>query len=521
VVHSVDLHRHSTWPRTDRPLSGHRKASLVQQGPVSPRSALGQALRYAGTVGDAGVDETLRQLGQGLVRSLAQNLRPDGLGERHAISDGGRPLTGKEIRGVHGMPTAGQLVGDPAHPVREPLNVVEQDNLGHLAILVLQVRAVNKFGWTIVDQSRPTTGIGPFLPRFRHSMHVSIRAMVPLFLAFESSKVDRLSPLAARDKAASTQPVPCWPRDHKVATGLAIASVLGCVATVLCYLLLVHTSAGQRLDNAAYYGAVHARSQHFGFMDGPLERIDERSLKLVMVAIFAIGLLRFRPILGIGGALVAGGPVATAHVLRFHVLDHSPFAVGSAIGSTFPSDHTAAAVGCAMAAVLVSPPWLRGLVAILAGAFAAAVAAQVQVVGWHRASDSVGAALLAFAFAAAVAGVLAWTRPGRARKHRRHWWAVAVMATAGTGAIVLGVLSAARGIATFGGVASPGGQHQAYLAGLGVTIGIVALLLAAFLLLLGDADFDDGWRRSMVAARDLLQGSTPEAPDPSDQATAP
>ena len=316
-----------------------------------------------------------------------------------------------------------------------------------------------------------------------------------------------------------SRPVPGPPCDRKVAARLSLACVLGCVATALCYFLLVHTSSGQRLDDAAYYGAVHAGSQHFGFMDTQLERIDERSLKLVMLAMFAIGVLRGRPILGIGGALVAGGPVAAAHVLRYHVLDHSPFDVGSAIGNTFPSDHAAAAVGCAMAAVLVSPPWLRGLVAILGGVFAAAVAAQVQVIGWHRASDSIGASLLAFVFASGVAGVLAWTRPGRSRKQRRHWWALAVMAAASIAAITLGALSAAQGIATPGGAGSPAGQHHAYLAGLDVTIGIVALLLAALLLLLGDADFDDGWRKTMAAALDLLQLSRPQAPlDSSDQA---
>jgi hypothetical protein len=293
---------------------------------------------------------------------------------------------------------------------------------------------------------------------------------------------------------------------------LALASVLGCVATALCYFLLVHTSSGQRLDDAAYYGAVHAGSEHFGFIDPWLERIDERSLKLVMFAVFAAGVLRARPILGIGGAVVAGGPVAAAHVLRFHVLDHSPFLVASGIGSTFPSEHTAAAVGCAMAVVLVSPPWLRGLVALLGGAFAAGVAAQVQVVGWHRLSDSVGASLLPFVFATAVASVLAWARPGRGRKQRRHWWAPAIVAVAGIVAIALSAYSFAQGIATFGGITSLGGQHHAYLAGLYLTIGIVALLLAALLLLLGDADFDDGWRRSLAAAPDLLRLSGPETP---------
>jgi hypothetical protein len=146
-----------------------------------------------------------------------------------------------------------------------------------------------------------------------------------------------------------------------------------------------------------------------------------------------------------------------------------------------------------MALVLVVPPWLRGVVAIVGGAFAATVAAQVQVIGWHRASDSIGAGLLAFVFASGVAGVLAWMRPGRARKKTQHRWALGVMAAAGIVAITLGALSAAHGIGLPGGTASPAVQHDAYIAGLEVTISVVALLLAALLLLLGDADFDDGW----------------------------
>lgn len=322
--------------------------------------------------------------------------------------------------------------------------------------------------------------------------------------AFELPKVERLPHAARRDTRTPLRGVLRFPEDPKVPARLLLACVLGCMATALCYLLLVHTSVGQRMDDAAYYGAVRAGSQHSGFIDTQLRRMDERSLKVTMVAMFGIGLLRRRPILGIGGALVVGAPVAATHVLRYHVLDRSPFAVVSAIGNTFPSGHAAGAAGCAMALVLVSPPRTRGIAAILGGVFAAAVAAQVQVIGWHRPSDSIGACLLAFACASGVAGVLAWTRPGRAQKRRRQWGAFGVMVAASTVAITLGALSAAQGIGLSGGTASPAVQHQAYVAGLEVTISVVALLMAALLLLIGDADFDDGWRKAIAAARDLL-----------------
>jgi PAP2 superfamily protein len=293
--------------------------------------------------------------------------------------------------------------------------------------------------------------------------------------------------------------------DRRVAARLLLASVLGCAATALCYFLLVHTAAGQRLDDAAYHGAVHSGSQHFRFIDAQLRRIDERSLKLTMVAMFGLGLLRGRPLLGVGAAVVAGGPVAAGHFLRYHVLDRPPFVVGSGIDKTFPSDHVAAAAGIAMAVVLVSPPLLRGVVAIVGGVFAAAVAAQVQVIGWHRASDCIGACLLAFVFASGVAGILAWTRPGRARKKWRHWWALGVMTAAGIIALTMGALSAVKGIGPPGRAASVAVQHHAYLASVQATIGVVAVLLVALLLLLGDADFDGGWWKAIAATRGLPQ----------------
>jgi PAP2 superfamily len=333
----------------------------------------------------------------------------------------------------------------------------------------------------------------------------------PLLRALQLPKVDTLPHPPRRDTPAWLPSILRPPGDLKVPVRLLVACVVAGVATAVCYFLLVHTAPGQRLDDAAYHGAVNSGSQHFRFIDAQLRRIDERSLKLTMVAMFGIGLLRGRPLLGLGGAVVAGGPVAAGHVLRYHILNHPPFVVGSGIDKTFPSDHAAAAAGIAMALVLVSPPWLRGVVAIAGGVFAAAVAAQVQVIGWHRASDCIGACLIAFVFASGVAGILAWARPGRARKKWRHWWALVVMTATTIIALTLGALSARQGIGPAGSTPSAAVEHHAYLASVQATIGLVALLLAALLLLLGDADFDAGWPQAIVAALDVFRHGHHEA----------
>ena len=182
---------------------------------------------------------------------------------------------------------------------------------------------------------------------------------------------------------------------------------MAAVLTLVCYGLLVHTSAGSNLDVNAFRGGLQDHTQPFRFVDSQLGRIDSRSLKITMLALLGIGLARGRVILGMAAALAAGAPVAAAHVLRYHILDRHPFTTGGFVGSSFPSDHVTAVVGSAMALVLVCPPRIRGLVGVVGAVLGAAVAAQVQAIGWHQVVDAIGGALLAFVFVTAIAGGVA------------------------------------------------------------------------------------------------------------------
>src|SRR5262249_10574053 len=93
---------------------------------------LGELLRHAGTEGESAVNQALRQAGHGLVGALAEYLAPDALGERDTVVDAHRPLPVEQVRRVHGMPSGAKLPGGRAHPVGEPLRVVEQYDFGHL-----------------------------------------------------------------------------------------------------------------------------------------------------------------------------------------------------------------------------------------------------------------------------------------------------------------------------------------------------------------------------------------------------
>jgi membrane-associated phospholipid phosphatase len=295
--------------------------------------------------------------------------------------------------------------------------------------------------------------------------------------------------------AATEVRVPPGDRDRasrSLALRLAIASVIAVAAAAVCYLIMVRTSLGQRFDNAAYQGAT---DQVGGLTaNEQLRRITGDSFALVLVVLVILGAVRRRLLLGLGAALAAGLAVVGTDILKNHILTRPPLTADLlAVGNTFPSGHTATAVACAMALVIVSPPRWRGVAAVTAGAYAWITAAEVQTAGWHRPSDAIGAAFLAFAAITAVAAALAITRPITWTSPARHRLAQGVLGLVGfVDLIVIGwglarVLGYLRAHAD--GVVAPGGlREDAYVTGLAVTVGVVVVLLMILLALVGRAD---------------------------------
>jgi hypothetical protein len=297
-------------------------------------------------------------------------------------------------------------------------------------------------------------------------------------------------------------------RAPALARRLALASVVAVLCAAVCYVVMVRTSLGQRVDNAAYYGAQAQYNSTAAAATSPLRRITADSLGVVLLALVGIGLLRRRFLLGLGAAFAAGIAVVGTDLLKYDVLSR-PDLTGLGRGhllNTFPSGHTATAVGCAMALVLVAPPRWRGVAAVIAGTYGWLTAALVQTAGWHRPSDAIGAAFLAFAAVTAVASLLCVGRPVAWRDHGRHRFAMAFLLLVGIvdGAVCLrkmvGVLRYLRAHA-LGQPVSGGVGHDAYITGLTITVEVVVVLLMALLALLGGADFDGwGWLRRPVRA---------------------
>lgn len=155
-------------------------------------------------------------------------------------------------------------------------------------------------------------------------------------------------------------------------------SLLGFLFT---YFALVWTSFGQKAENAALPELSLQRSW--------ASNVD---MAIIVAAILVILIARkkaFPPL------LVLGGSVLLAQMLKLYVLvrpeldEHAVL-----VHNSFPSGHTTAAVASVIAVTMAVPRRFALLVAVPGAIGAGAVAAETVSLGWHRFSDTLGAALL-------------------------------------------------------------------------------------------------------------------------------
>jgi len=110
--------------------------------------------------------------------------------------------------------------------------------------------------------------------------------------------------------------------------------------------------------------------------------------------------------LAVAGLLAVTGVTTQVlkHVLAQPRLEHwLPEQVAT---NSWPSGHSTAAMTLALCAILVAPPALRAVTAMLGGAFAVGVGYAVLVLGWHYPSDVLGGFLVAGLWASLAVAVL-------------------------------------------------------------------------------------------------------------------
>lgn len=203
------------------------------------------------------------------------------------------------------------------------------------------------------------------------------------------------------------------------ASGWLVAWLLAAAAAQVAALEAVRraflgTVRGQLLDTAALDANTIGRRHIEGLVDAVLGGVTVAS---VAVAVGAIGFtfLRGRVVLAAAATLLIAGANLTTQLLK-HAVARPDFGVDlerAVAGNSLPSGHTTVAGSVAVALVLLVPPRLRWVAAVLGAGYAALAGVATISADWHRPSDSVTALLIVGAWAAVAGLVLALAPAGR------------------------------------------------------------------------------------------------------------
>jgi len=165
----------------------------------------------------------------------------------------------------------------------------------------------------------------------------------------------------------------------------------------------VTTEHGQWFDTVALTGNYIGSVRVGGIVNTVLNALSVVSVLAATAVIGFIALARRRIALGVVAIVFVGGAALTAQFLKIAITrpDLGVDPDRASAGNSFPSGHSTVAASVAVALVLVLPPRVRGLAAVLGAAYAATVGVATMSAGWHRPSDSVAAFVVVGAWAAA------------------------------------------------------------------------------------------------------------------------
>lgn len=183
------------------------------------------------------------------------------------------------------------------------------------------------------------------------------------------------------------------PRTHPTAItrGWAVAVLVACAAGVLLLQQgVVGTRSGQRLDQGVLQRVLELVGTRTGATHTVLSATTELSVLAALVVLVGAALVRRRPELALGAAVIVLGSSATTALLKL------------VLGGSLPSGHTTAVAGLTCAAVLVAPRWARPVLAGLGLAATIVEGTATMVAGWHRPVDLLAACLVVLGWTALV-----------------------------------------------------------------------------------------------------------------------
>lgn len=206
----------------------------------------------------------------------------------------------------------------------------------------------------------------------------------------------------------TSQPNDVLPARARTLWATAVAAALG---VVVVYLVFVCTRWGQEVDDLALEGRAAVSLRATQRTDRLLGTVTEESLFLLGGAIVLIALARRRVWLAVAAGLAMSGAVVTTEVLKLGILGRPMFTDVQGLNhNSYPSGHATIGMVLSLGLVMVAPRRQRWLAAVVAGVIATAFGTAVLSSGWHRPSDSIGAALVALAWFAGVTAVLTTRR---------------------------------------------------------------------------------------------------------------
>lgn len=205
------------------------------------------------------------------------------------------------------------------------------------------------------------------------------------------------------------------PRRWRPAVAWLLVVAAGCVLGVAgVHELFVHTWRGQQVDGAALRGAGIGRARIISEVRHVLDLVSVLALAAATATVGFIAVLRRRPGVALLVVLLIAGANLTTQVLKFAILSRPDLGNSGPAHNTLPSGHTTVAMSVAVALVLVVPPAVRGLAAVVGAAFAAVMGVATLSAGWHRPSDAVAACLVVGGWAAVLGAGAAAVTPAPA-----------------------------------------------------------------------------------------------------------
>ena len=170
------------------------------------------------------------------------------------------------------------------------------------------------------------------------------------------------------------------------------------------YGVLILTTPGQRLENAALRGADRLGLRALDAANDLLNLITVQSLAWAVVILALLGLLRRRPRLSLAAVGLVGIALGLTEALKRVILSRPPLVIAPEVymHNSFPSGHTTIAMSVLLALVLVSRYRYRSTTMLVAMLYGLSVGSWTLIAKWHRFSDTIGADAVALGVACAV-----------------------------------------------------------------------------------------------------------------------